>query len=65
MANATGGTAFTASTGDQLKKVYEDIGSSVGYVTELKDITSTFVGASLLILFACAVCSQLWFSRLP
>jgi Ca-activated chloride channel family protein len=65
VANATGGTAFTASTGDQLKKVYEDIGSSVGYVTELKDITSTFVGASLLILFACAVCSQLWFSRLP
>lgn len=65
VANATGGTAFTASTGDQLKKVYEDIGSSVGYVTELKDITSTFVGASLLILFACAICSQLWFSRLP
>ena len=65
VANATGGTAFTASTGDQLKKVYEDIGSSVGYVTELKDITSTFVGASLLVLFACAICSQLWFSRLP
>jgi Ca-activated chloride channel family protein len=65
VANATGGTAFTAATGDQLKKVYEDIGSSVGYVTELKDITATFVGFSMVILFICAVLSQLWFSRLP
>jgi len=48
-----------------LKKVYEDIGSSVGYTTELKDITGTFVGVSLLVLFVCAALSQLWFSRLP
>ncbi|MCU1370012.1 MAG: von Willebrand factor type [Ilumatobacteraceae bacterium] len=65
VANATNGTAFTAATGGELKQVYEDIGSSVGYVTELKDITGTFVGISLLILFACAGLSQLWFSRLP
>ncbi|WP_421120408.1 VWA domain-containing protein [Aquihabitans daechungensis] len=65
VANATNGTAFTAATGGELKQVYEDIGSSVGYVTELKDITGTFVGFSLLILFACAALSQLWFSRLP
>jgi len=65
VANATNGTAFTAATGNELKRVYEDIGSSVGYTTELKDITGTFVGASLLVLFVCAVSSQLWFSRLP
>lgn len=65
VANATDGTAFTAATGSELKQVYEDIGSSVGYVTELKDITGTFVGGSLLLLFVCAVVSQLWFSRLP
>lgn len=65
IANDTDGTAFTAATGDELKKVYEDIGSSVGYTTERRDITTTFVGASLLVLFAAAALSQLWFSRLP
>ena len=65
IANDTGGTAFTAATGAQLKKVYDNIGSSVGYTKELKDITGTFVGASLLVLFAAAILSQLWFSRLP
>ncbi|MEO6627585.1 MAG: VWA domain-containing protein [Aquihabitans sp.] len=65
IANATNGTAFTAATGAQLKKVYADIGSSVGFTTEQRDITTTFVGASLAVLFAAAALSQLWFSRLP
>lgn len=65
IANDTDGTAFTAQSGAELKAVYADIGSSVGYTTELRDITGTFVGASLLVLFAAAVLSQLWFSRLP
>ena len=65
VANATGGTAFTAATQNELKRVYEDIGSSVGYTTELKDITGTFVGWSLVFLFLTAGLSQLWFSRLP
>ncbi|MBA3281675.1 MAG: VWA domain-containing protein [Acidimicrobiia bacterium] len=65
IANATDGTAFTAATGDELKAVYSDIGSSVGFTTEQRDITGTFVGASLLALFAAALLSQLWFSRLP
>lgn len=61
----TGGTAFTAATGAELTAVYEDIGSSVGYTTELRDITATFVGVSLVILFVGAFLSQLFFSRLP
>lgn len=65
VANATNGTAFTAATQNELKKVYEDIGSSVGYTTELRDITGVFVGASLIVLFLAAGLSQLWFSRLP
>ncbi len=61
----TGGTAFSAATGDELQKVYEDIGSSIGYTTEERDITAWFVGASLGLLFGAAVLSLLWFSRLP
>jgi Ca-activated chloride channel family protein len=65
IANETGGTAFTAATQGELENVYSDIGSSVGYQDEFRDISGTFVGVSLVILFAAAVLSQLWFSRLP
>jgi len=65
IANATGGTAFTAATEGQLRNVYKDIGSAVGYTTVPKDLTGTFVGLSLLALFVAAALSQLWFSRLP
>jgi Ca-activated chloride channel family protein len=65
IANATDGTAFTAETGAELQQVYEDIGSSVGYTTEQREVTTTFVGVALVFLFAATVLSQLWFSRLP
>ncbi len=65
IANDTNGKAFSAATGEELKAVYENIGSSVGYNTEQRQVTSTFVGVSMVILFAAAVLSQLWFSRLP
>ncbi len=65
IANDTDGTAFTAATENELKKVYADIGSSIGFTTEPKDLTDRFVGASVLALFLAAGLSQLWFSRLP
>ena len=65
IANTTGGTAFSAATGAELKKIYSDIGSSIGYTTVQSDVSGTFVGVSLLVLFAAAALSQLWFSRLP
>ncbi|MEO6988412.1 MAG: VWA domain-containing protein [Aquihabitans sp.] len=65
IANATDGTFFEAATGDELKQVYEDIGSSIGYATEDRDVSDRFVGGSLVLLLSAAVLSQLWFSRLP
>lgn len=65
IANDSGGTAFSAATEAELSAVYEDIGSSVGFTTEQRDITGRFVGGSLLLLFGAAIMSQLWFSRLP
>lgn len=65
IADATGGSYFEAATGEQLERVYEDIGSSVGYTTEQRDISDRFVAASLALLALAAVASQLWFSRLP
>lgn len=65
IANATGGTHFRASTGDELRRVYEDIGSSIGYTTEQQEISEWFVAGSLVALVLAAAASQLWFSRLP
>lgn len=65
IANDTGGKAFTAATAGELKKVYENIGSSVGFVVEFREIGLWFVGLALLMLFMSSAMSLLWFSRLP
>ncbi|MCU1351256.1 MAG: von Willebrand factor type [Acidimicrobiales bacterium] len=65
IAEATGGSAFSAATNEQLKKVYQDIGSSVGYIKTFRDVTSTFIGAAVILLFIGCALSLAWFSRLP
>src|SRR6476661_5772059 len=65
IAQATGGSAFTAVSAGELKKVYKDIGSSVGYVKVFRDITTWFVGIALVLLFLSSALSLAWFSRLP
>lgn len=65
IADATGGKAFTAATAEELKQVYTDIGSSVGFVTEFREIGLWFVGAAMLALVASSLMSLAWFSRLP
>ena len=65
IADTTGGKFFNAATEDQLKSVYEDIGSSVGYTTEMRSIAGWFIGGALLILTLTSALSLIWFSRLP
>lgn len=65
IAEDTGGTFFEAVTGEELKQVYADIGSSIGDTLEEREISDRFVGASMLVLLAGAVTSQIWFRRLP
>lgn len=65
LAEQTSGTAFAATSGAELKDVYADIGRSVGYRTEHREVTSWFVGFALLAALAAAAGSLLWFSRLP
>jgi Ca-activated chloride channel homolog len=52
VADVTRGTFAEAATGEELEQVYADLGSSIGYRTEL---TAT----------AAAAASLAWFSRLP
>ncbi len=65
IAERTNGTFFTAATAEQLKKVYADIGSSIGYEEAEREIGAWFVAGAIGALFVAATLSLLWFSRLP
>ena len=65
LADATGGRTFSAATGEELQSVYEDIGSSVGYETEPREVGRWFTGVALALTTLAAVGSLVWFSRIP
>jgi Ca-activated chloride channel family protein len=65
LAEATGGSAFEAATTEQLETVYQDIGSSIGFVTEQREIGTWFTGAAFALALLAAATSLVWFSRLP
>jgi Ca-activated chloride channel homolog len=65
LAQGTGGRFYEAATGAELRQVYEDIGSSIGFRTERREIWAWFIGAGLLLACVAAAGSLLWFSRLP
>jgi Ca-activated chloride channel family protein len=65
VAEETGGRFHEASTSDELRAVYEDIGTSVGYRTERQDVSARFIGLGLVFAMGAAAGSMRWFSRLP
>lgn len=65
LADTTGGTAYEAESDTELRGVYEDIGSSIGWRTEHREITTWVVAAGLLAALAAGAASLIWFSRLP
>ena len=50
LADTTGGQAYTAATGDELTAVYEDIGSSIGWRTEPRELTPYLAALALLLM---------------
>ncbi len=65
LAEGTGGQAFTAETSQDLRQVYDKLGSTIGYEEEPQDVSYRFIAAGLVALIAAAGCSLRWFSRLP
>jgi Ca-activated chloride channel family protein len=65
LADGTKGKAFEAADGGQLSEVYKNIGSSLGWRTEHRDVSARFIGFALLLGLAAGSASLLWFSRLP
>lgn len=64
LAEATGGTFHTAASAEQLRSVYKDIGSQIGYTTARRDISWRFMIAGLLAAIAASAVSLLWSGRL-
>ncbi|MGL4178755.1 MAG: VWA domain-containing protein [Dermatophilaceae bacterium] len=65
LAESTNGQAYTAESGDELAAVYDDIGSSIGWRTEPREITPYLAALAALALLAAGAMSLRWFARLP
>lgn len=65
IADATGGASFGAESTEELKSVYANIGSAVGYEKAPREITRLFVGMAMVAGLMTAALSLAWFQRLP
>jgi Ca-activated chloride channel family protein len=65
LADSTKGFFYEAASVSELKKVYEDMGSSIGHRVEPREVTQWYAGAALLFGLCAAAMSLLWTSRLP
>jgi Ca-activated chloride channel family protein len=64
IAEASGGSSFTAQTTSGLSEVYEKLGSQLGHKNKKKEITAEFAGGGLALLLLGGVMSLGWFGRL-
>lgn len=65
VAERTGGQFYDAPSATELGKVYDDIGSKVGYREERKDATHWPLGVGVTLLVMAAGLSLAWQQRLP
>ena len=65
IAEMTGGSFFEAPTGEDLRKVYEDLGSRIGYVKDRREVTAAFAAVALVLAAAGGGLSLAWTGRLP
>lgn len=63
VAAETGGTAFTATSSDELSAVYEDIQARVGYDTEEQEVSRVFLAAGLVSVILAAGAALVWTGR--
>jgi Ca-activated chloride channel family protein len=63
MADDSGGHFFEAASGDQLRSVYRNIGSSIGYRTERREATADVTGIALVLAAAGVLAGLVWTGR--
>lgn len=65
IAEVTGAESFAAPTEDDLRAIYSDLGSRIGFVEERREITAAFAGAGLVLVGAGFALSSIWARRFP
>jgi Ca-activated chloride channel family protein len=65
LADATGGSSFTAESGEELSAVYDDIATQVGTTTEQREVTAAVAGIALVLGIGAAAAALAWGARLP
>lgn len=64
VAEITSGKFFEAFSGEELKQVYEDIGTRVGFETERREVSGRYLAAGTVLLVAALGLGLLWNGRL-
>lgn len=64
LAERTGGSFHTATSVQELEKVYSNIGQQIGYTTADRDISWRFLTGGVIVLILAAGASLLWSGRL-
>lgn len=65
LSDGTSGRAYTAESGSELREVYEQIGTSLGYKLVNQEITQHFIVAALLLGLLVAGAAVLFGTRIP
>ena len=65
IAKISGGEFFTATDDEDLKDVYEELGSRLGHRDKSREVTDVFAGGSAALLLTGGLLSVLWFRRVP
>ncbi len=65
IAGVTSGVYYNAATAQDLRAVYENLGTNLVIKPVTTEVTSIFAGIGLLVLLLGGLCSALWFGRLP
>lgn len=65
LAEATGGSSFSAESGEELSAVYDELGSQVGTTTEKREVTARVTGVALVLALGAAAASLARGARLP
>ena len=63
VARASGGRFYRARTAAALKRVYEELATRTGHTTKDRQIADVFAGGGIVLLFAAAAASLIWFRR--
>ncbi len=64
IAQDTGGIYHAAASAEELRDVYRDLGSQIGFTTQRQEITRWFVGVALLAGFVGLALALFWSNRL-